>query len=274
MTSWSHAACVLALAMLLSACAQKSVTAYRAEPPRTADPFILTIERMKHSVVPVICLDGDGPQATVQDLEGTAFFISSTGDFLTAAHVIDGIQSHAHSCSVTAVYLPPDEWKPQRTQETFAWYPFAVADCVVHRDLDVAKCKPFTDLSLRGEASSFEIRPVQFEWTNQPDGTLIAFTGFPFESRDPLTSRGGIAAYQRRSTDSLDLIIDQTAWPGASGSPVYLSDGKVVGILLARGAGEGAGTAVARPAQFLRPFVDIGPRFMETISARNIGFQR
>jgi len=274
MIGWLHTACVFALGMLLSACAQKSVKAYLAEPPRTADPFILTIESMKHSVVPVICLDGDGPKVTVQDLEGTAFFISSTGDFLTAAHVIDGIQSHAHSCAVTAIYIPSDEWEPQRPQETFAWYPFAVADCVVHRDLDVAKCKPFTDLSLGTEASSFKIRPVQFEWASQPDGTLIAFTGFPLESRDPLTSRGGIAAYQRRSTDGLDLIIDQTAWPGASGSPVYLSDGRVVGILLARGAGEGAGTAVVRPAQFLRRFVDIGPQFTETISARTIGFQR
>jgi hypothetical protein len=274
MTAWLRAASVFAVAFLLSACAQKSPRASLAEPLRATDSFIPTIEAMKHSVAPVICLDGDGPKATIQDLEGTAFFISRSGDFLTAAHVIDGVQDHAHLCSVTAIYLPPDHWDPESSQELFAWYPFAAADCVMERALDVAKCKPLIDLSLRRGKHAFEIRPVNFEWSSQPDGTLIAFTGFPLESRDPLTSRGGIAAYRRRIPDNLDLIIDQAAWPGASGSPVYLSDGRVVGILLARGAGEGAGTAIVRPAQFLKRFLDAGPRLTETTFVRTIRFLR
>ena len=270
MMCWLRAACVCTLAILPSACVQNPARASLAEPLRAADSFIATVEAMKHSVAPVVCLDGDGPKSTIQDLEGTAFFISGAGDFLTAAHVIDGVQNHAHSCPVTAIYLPPDHWDPESSEELLAWYPFAVANCVVERGLDVARCNPLADLSLRKE--SFVIRPVDFEWSSQPDGTLIAFTGFPLESRDPLTSRGGIAAYRRRSPDNLDLIIDQAAWPGASGSPVYLSDGRVVGILLARGAGDGAGTAIVRPAQSLKRFLDAGQRVTETTSARTIRF--
>src|SRR6185295_7585699 len=145
MMCWLRAACVCTLAILLSACVQKSARVSLAEPPRAADSFIATIETMKHSVAPVICLDGDGPKATIQDLEGTAFFISRTGDFLTAAHVIDGVRDHAHACLVTAIYLPPDRWDPESSEELFAWYPFAAADCVVDRGLDVARCKPLTD---------------------------------------------------------------------------------------------------------------------------------
>jgi hypothetical protein len=258
MTGWPGAARLCALTILLSGCALKPVELVLAEPPRPADPFIATIEAMKHSVAPVICLDGDGPQAGILDLEGTAFFISRSGDFLTAAHVIDGIRDHTHSCPVAAIYLPSDHWDPQLQQETLAWYPFLVADCEFHRDVDVAKCKPLVDLALHRDKLAFEIRPVKFEWASQPDGTLIAFTGFPLGFRDPLTSRGGVAAYTRMrvagilTQSTVDLIIDQTAWPGASGAPVYLSDGRVVGMLVARGVQEGEGTAVVRPAQLLQ----------------------
>jgi len=260
---WLRAACVSTLAILLSACVQKSARASLVEPLRAADSFIATIEAMKHSVAPVVCLGGDGPQATIQDVEGTAFFISEAGEFLTAAHVIDGVQGHAHACTVTAIYLPADRWEPERPEEVFTWYPFVAGDCALHRDLDVAKCKLLVDLSVRRGKQSFEIRPVRFEWTSQPDGTLIAFTGFPLGSRDPLTSRGGVAQYRRRQSgnnllpgelpqNTIDLIIDQSAWPGASGAPVYLSDGRVIGMLLARGSGEGTGTSVVRPAHVLQ----------------------
>ena len=210
-------------------------------------------------MAPVVCLNGDGPQATIQDLEGTAFFISEAGEFLTAAHVIDGVQDHAHACPVIAIYLPPDRWEPERPEEIFTWYPVATGDCEVHRDLDVAKCKSLVDLSVRRGKQSFEIRPVKFEWTSQPDGTLVAFTGFPLGSRDPLTSRGGVAQYRRRAPqNTLDLVIDQSAWPGASGAPVYLSDGRVIGMLVARGSGEGAGTSVVRPAHVLQRILGPG----------------
>ena len=273
MTRFHYPASAIAVGLVLSGCAARvplsqTVPAIR---PAIVDPFVPTIESMKHSVAPVICMDRDGPQSTVQHLEGTAFFISQAGDFLTAAHVIDGIRTHTHPCPVIAIYLPPDHWKPEVPEEVFEWYPFSAAACTFHRDLDVAKCKPGTDLSTRAGKSSFEIQPVKFEWSSQPDGTLIAFTGFPLGSRDPLTSRGGIAQYRRAPSDDLiDLVIDQSAWPGASGAPVYLSDGRVVGIVLARGIEGGTGTAVVRPAQFLQRILDAEPRFTESAGFRRV----
>jgi S1-C subfamily serine protease len=254
MTCWPRV-CVGALGILLSACARKSISPSLAKPLRTADAFISTIETMKHSVAPVICMNGDGPQAAVQHVEGTAFFISRTGDFLTAAHVIDEMQAHHHPCPVTAIYLPSARWRADTPDETVRWFPFHTSECVIQSAQDLARCSPVDDLSVPRPGFSFEVRPVQLEFSDQADGTQVAFTGFPLGVRDPFTSRGGIATH-RSSKDSAQLVLDQTAWPGASGSPVYLSDGRVIGIMLARGIDEGAGIAVVRPARLIRPILE------------------
>ena len=249
------AACVCTLVILLSACMQKSVKAGLPDPPREPDPFISTIESMKHSVAPVVCMGGDGPQANIQELEGSAFFLSRTGEFLTAAHVLDEMKTHAHSCLITAIYLPSGGWRADTPEETVHWFPFRASDCFIERGLDVAKCSPLDDLSVPRQGFSFEIRPVKMEFSDQADGTQVAFTGFPLGTRDPFTSRGGIAAY-RTSKDSVQLVLDQTTWGGASGSPVYLSDGRVIGIMLARGVTEGSGLTIVRPARLIRPVVE------------------
>jgi len=257
MTRWPRAVCVGALGFLLSACAQKSLSFSLASPLRMADAFIPTIEGMKHSVAPVICMSGDGPEAAVEHVEGTAFFVSRRGDFLTAGHVINGIETHKHPCPVTAIYLPSARWRADAPEETLRWFPFHTSDCVIQSAQDLAKCSPVADLSVRRPGFSFELQPVQLEFSDQADGTQVAFTGFPLGVRDPFTSRGGIATH-RSSKDSAQLVLDQTAWPGASGSPVYVSDGRVIGIMLARGIDEGAGIAVVRPARLIRPILETG----------------
>jgi hypothetical protein len=75
-----------------------------------------------------------------------------------------------------------------------------------------------------------------------------------------MTSRAAVAVATHRNVwhdgaSTLDLILDHAAWAGGSGSPVYLSDGRVVGILLARGTDEGAGVALVRPSEALRAIV-------------------
>jgi S1-C subfamily serine protease len=238
---------------MLSACAHQSP--HSVEALRRADVFIPTIETMKHSVAPVVCLDQDGPKADIQDREGTAFFISPSGEFLTAAHVLDDIKTHNHPCPVTAIYLPTASWRPDTPEETVHWFPFHTASCVIERAQDVAKCPLEEDLSIPRLGFSFRIKPVQVEFSDQADGTQVAFTGFPLGARDPFTSRGGIATY-RRSADTAQMVLDQTAWPGASGSPVYLSDGRVIGIMLARGIAQGSGIAIVRPARWIRPMLE------------------
>src|ERR1041384_2864627 len=111
-------------AVLLSACAHQSLHSVKPLPP--ADVFIPTIETMKHSVAPVVCLDQDGPTANIREREGTAFFISPSGEFLTAAHVLDEIKTHNHPCPVIAIYLPTASWRPEMPEETVQWFPFQI----------------------------------------------------------------------------------------------------------------------------------------------------
>src|SRR5215469_14374681 len=95
------------------------------------------------------------------------------------------------------------------------------------------------------------LKAVQFEWNIPPDGTQVAFTGFPLEARDPMTFRAHVAAYRTPwpNEPTPELILDHGSLPGFSGSPVVLADGKVVAILVRDGKPEATGTAIARPVE-------------------------
>lgn len=222
------------------------------------DPFIPTIETLKHSVAPIVCLERRGPRTLISDIKGSAFFISRAGEFLTAAHVIDELRHPTgRACPVVAIYLPSGGWKPEVVEEDFQWFAFTIADCDENRSLDLARCATSVNIAAPLEGFSFEVQPVLFEFSNQPDGTPVAFSGFPLRSNDPLTSRGNIAAYRRGNNGSpSEVVIDKAVWPGASGSPLYLQDGRVIGIIIQGGVGDGAGIAIARPARFIQQFLD------------------
>ena len=51
------------------------------------------------------------------------------------------------------------------------------------------------------------------------------------------------------------LVIDKSAWPGASGSPVYDGDGKVIGLVIETGLAEGAGLTYSRPIDLITDFL-------------------
>src|SRR5215467_3485659 len=103
-----------------------------------------------------------------------------------------------------------------------------------------------------------QIVPVVLEIAIQPEGTPIAFTGFPLSTPVPITSVGQIAGY----TDVIEgrgpqrILIDKGAGQRASGSPIYnLENGKVVGIMLQRGTGASAGLAFGITSQFIQDFL-------------------
>jgi hypothetical protein len=75
--------------------------------------------------------------------------------------------------------------------------------------VDLARCVAAVVLSTAGETSlgHVEIRPNDASRDTVADGTGVAFTGFPFEARRPLTARGHIA--MRLSPDT--LILDRAA---------------------------------------------------------------
>jgi len=227
---------------------QKTVSTF---PP---DPSLAAIEKMKRSVTALACLSVNGADSQILARIGTAFFISDKGDFLTAAHVILNVQKSQRPCPIFAVIIPVENWQPDVRAELGVWWPFSVSDCRIDTDLDLAACSTTEDLSVARSGLYSKIAPVKLESRIPPDGTQVAFTGFPLDFRDPMTIRASVAAHRtlwRGDMSIGELVLDRAAWPGSSGSPVYLSDGSVIGVMIATGKDEASEVAVARPALFI-----------------------
>jgi len=210
-----------------------------------------TIERIKSAAVPVVC----GALAKedtfhVSRILGSAFFINEEGYFLTAAHVVSALEKRDTSqvqC-FPAIYMPVGGW--QTISKGVHWFLFD--ECIKDETADIAVCKPkdnpFTAENVKRQLAFVTLGTA----LNLKDGTAIAFTGFPLQLLRPVTSKGNLATYIE--TDK-KIVIDKTAWHGASGSPLYVSDGKVIGILIETGIGESSGLALARPGEFIIDFL-------------------
>jgi S1-C subfamily serine protease len=218
----------------------------------TGDIFIPTIERVNRSLVPILCgrFDSKG-QFEVQLIDGTGFFVNDEGWFLTAAHVITDLQTITPQrplpC-IMAIYVPQDGWQRDAAIVNTRWFKFT--ECKIDVALDLAACKPMI-------APFLWAHPLSFEEYRPPDGTPLAFSGFPLGSIEPLCSRGHVATYRNTVDEQGDreILIDKGTWPGASGSPIYSGGGRVLGILLARGTAEATGIAVGRPTNFILAFL-------------------
>jgi hypothetical protein len=247
------------LVCLLWTCCPTAV-AQKTPPVLRVDPFIQAIETMKHAVAHVDCLAVTGAQAELVDRVGSAFFVSEAGDFLTAAHVIQEVQRRPR-CASSAITLPADDWRPQARTENLAWFPFKIPNCKINNVLDIAVCPLTEDLSARRWELHLRAKAVEFEWDIPPDGTPVAFTGFPLRARDPMTFRAAVAAYLIPWSEEAipELVLDHGSLPGFSGSPVYLADGKIVAVLVKGGKGETDGVALARPASVFREMIGKRP---------------
>lgn len=218
---------------------------------RQDDPFVSTIDRVKNSVVPVLCGSFDAAgQFSIQQIEGTGFFVDDGGHFLTAAHVIHDLGVVAPGQPLPcarAIYIPNGGWQREAVTAHMAW--FAFDHCDIDDTLDLAVCKTVSLPPASVRVNFLDARP--------PDGTQVAFSGFPLRSAQPISSRCDIATYQRviDTEGSRDLILDKGNWPGASGSPIYDENGLVVGILLMRGTADGEGITVGRPSHFIIQFL-------------------
>ena len=139
---------------------------------------------------------------------------------------------------------------------------FVPSDCKVDEASDLARCKTVEDPTAIGKIGSKPAALV-IEDVIQPEGTPVAFSGFPVNALTPYTARANIAGYQVSGTGSeplqaFGIVLDKSVWPGASGAPVYLQDGRVIGMMLQRGTGETLGLAFARSGARIHDFLN-GP---------------
>jgi len=231
-----------------------AAVAQKVPPTAGVDPFITAIETARRSVGSLDCMAVDGAEAKILERIGSAFLISATGDFLTAAHVVKDMQKGDRHCPTPAITLPAGDWRPEARTEAMLWFPFKILACKMDSTLDIAICPLSGDLAARRSELRLKAAPVQFEWSIPPDGTQVAFTGFPLRARDPMTFRANVAAYRIPWPDepTPELILDHAALPGFSGSPVYLANGKIAAILVKDGKDETTGITIARPASAFR----------------------
>lgn len=77
----------------------------------------------------------------------------------------------------------------------------------------------------------------------------------------PITSKGFIGGSVGGLPNAhwFDYVIDKAAWPGASGSPLYLANGNVVGMIRAAGQNAGSGISWARGTTVILDFLAKNP---------------
>jgi Trypsin-like peptidase domain len=228
------------------------------KPDLPKDVSIETIRDIMRSVVPVVCgyMDANNRFQLV-GVDGSGFFVDRLGHFITAGHVLDDwkvMNNTRHACS-PAIYVPDHGWKTGEISIDVQSFTFV--SCDRDSDLDLAVCQtidnPFTSSRIIHE----NIAPIEFDTEIKAVGTPIAFTGFPLESVSPLTSKGFIAGFTHfgGATKTTDYVIDKSAWPGASGSLLYIGNGKAIGIILAAGFNQGSGLAYAKTATSITTFL-------------------
>jgi hypothetical protein len=222
------------------------------------DQFIRTIQTVKQAVVAVVCVQNKPDGTTgLASIEGTGFFVSTDETFITAGHVAHGLYLAAPPrqaiCETAAIYVPNTGWQAG-VNISLTW--FKIDMCKFDDDLDLAKCgtveNPFTSNRIKVKPST-----VAFDISTQQEGIEIGFTGFPLSTAQPITARGTIGTYWGLPSEASprEIVIDHSNWPGASGSPVYLSNGKVIGLVLKRGINDAAGFAFARTSKFIEDFL-------------------
>jgi S1-C subfamily serine protease len=244
------------LAYLVASCFVFNLSAYSQE----AAPFTKTIEKMKQSVVPIVCFvnQKETSQPHLISVEGTGFFVSGDPRVITAGHVAKGLTSAGRipACPTPAIYLPFDGWNSSSTKIEYV----PITSCATGDSLDIGACDLLQDpqtinlITVKPKGSALDDSIYS-------DGTPVAFMGFPLSFVKPITSQGIVGAYKDPSPifGPTALVIDKNAWPGASGSPVFESGGSIIGMVVQRGFNDASGLAFAIPGHVLKRFLADNP---------------
>jgi Trypsin-like peptidase domain len=210
------------------------------------------VEEARKVVVPIVCVvrDRNDKRIVRYRTVGTGFLVDVAGTFVTALHVIDSFsdQTQKTTCQGGITFstgeakarengqwsaLPKSEW--ERPPKDVKWFPVDFATCDRSVEFDVAVCKTMRDLT--AEPVSHGIAIVSVE--RPPTGTSVFFIGFSLQATNPVVRTGDVKKFA-----VTNIYIDKPAWPGASGSPIFLPDGKqVVGMITKTGIENSAGSS-------------------------------
>jgi S1-C subfamily serine protease len=227
-----------------------------------------TIEDAKRVIVPVICgfLD-DNKQFQISFVAGTGFFVDFYGRFVTDAHVLDNWEEAMktrHAC-YPAIYIPDQGWDWKEFHSSFSFQVFEFLPCEKDVRVDLAICQPKENPFRSKRILRSNIAVALFDTEMWPEGTAVAFSGFPLESKNPITSKGFVGGFTTigskiaEGITGFDYFVDKAAWPGASGSPVYLANGKVIAIMRSAGENANSGISWARSATTIVDFLSKHP---------------
>jgi trypsin-like peptidase len=210
----------------------------------------------RKAVVPIVCLvrARNDKQIVRYRAVGTGFLVDMTGTFVTAAHVIGNFPDSTQktACRGAIAFssgeagakarekqqwstLSKSEW--ERPPKGMKWFPVDFATCHKNYQFDVAVCKTMRDLTV--ESVSHDVAIISPEPI--ATGTNVFFIGFSLRATDPIVTAATMTSFP--DVDSgYSIQIDKSAWPGASGSPIFLPDGKqVVGMITKTGIENSAG---------------------------------
>lgn len=218
--------------------------------------WIKTIEQIKRTTGPILYVE-PGSDGTL-DLQGavrngSGFFIGREGYFVTAAHVPLSMQQSKEDKARAGIILVTSRgWKRGEDDPGMKGFRFEVV--TIDEENDLALCKtrqnPFKQTLVKDFLESARLTE-----TIPPDGTPVGFTGFPPESLIPFSARGILGSYQKlqgREQSGSVLLIHGQSWFGVSGSPLYLEDGRVIGLVTGVGTERYTGMAIARPVNLIR----------------------
>ena len=198
----------------------------RSAPPRALPPD----DRVVRAVVQLLAI-GPAAQGENQECSATGFLIDEEGYLITNWHVVEAARrclENAPGAKILAKLIVNDA----RTAP-------AVPCDVVGGDPanDLALLKTEQPLFVRaGEKPPF----APLDARNVPVGIMVRVSGYPALSWQPVTQTGRVAWTGRTGLAETDapaprpsdaLMMDIRLRPGNSGSPVYLPNGGVIGVV-------------------------------------------
>lgn len=216
-----------------------------------------TISHIERSVIPLVCAYKDASGTLrIAGVAGTGFFVDRHGRFVTDAHVLNDLLTFrgVRPC-FPVFYVPDHRWGAYEPIINFQYFPFV--RCTTNKVLDLAVCSPTENPFTSKRLQKGSVTTVSFGRNDAKVGAPVGFTGFPLQSKAPISSQGHVAGFTGVQGDptGFDYFIDKAAWPGASGSPLYLANGRVVGIVRAAGEKAGSGISLARSSALITAFL-------------------